>query len=315
MSEPKLSKPIRPHHRNSFAKWWLLVAVCLLAIAALLRLLYPVYRQRQIVATLRAKGLDVQVWPLFDDTWPEWMTTNLNEVLIQGAALYDDGGICTDDDVRLSVELFALTYDDVDGKPDCDLLLQRSLLITDAGLSHFRGSHNIRELELGSELITDAGFSHLAKLPLRSLTLSGTAVTSSRLVYLKDLTSLTSLTLIDSPVTNSGLAHLKGLTSLQKLDLYGTQVADAGLRHLASLRCLEELNLDYTQTTAAGLVHLLKLKRLRILELKGCELWDDSMPELTAFAGLETLDISESPITDKGGATIKRAMPKTRVSW
>lgn len=130
------------------------------------------------------------------------------------------------------------------GESDATLVLVRRLKrlvnlnlnqsdVTDASLSHLKGSTSLRGLWLNNNRITDAGLVHLRDLTnLQGLYLGATGITDVGLAHLEDLTNLTELSLHTTKVTDAGLAHLRRMTKLKTLYLRGAPVTDKGLEDL-----------------------------------------------------------------------------------
>ncbi len=281
----------RPSRGRSRWGWWLVGMVCLVLVLGLLRLAYPLYRQQQIVAELLARDFQVDRFPYFDQTWPEWMTKRTDQLVIQGASVtMIDHESADSDDLKLASELLALTYNDSSHPPSSDLMLV-NVQATDAGWAHLSGARSLRHLRVVNSTMTEANLACLDKLPLLSLML------------------------IDTSVTDSDLAGLQALTTLTYLDLTQNRITDAGLVHLETLTALENLLLDDTQITARGLPHLLKLTRLRELRLAGTKVSDAAVPILKRMTMLKTLALDRTRVSRKGYAEVQAALPDTEVSW
>ncbi|MDB5340163.1 MAG: inlA 5 [Planctomycetaceae bacterium] len=287
MSEPEVPK-LRGRSR------WEIGLVGMLALGllmlGLMRLAYPAFRQRQIIAQLAKGGLKVDTDPLFIRWCPAWLNSTVDEFLIEKASLEDIWGTCTDSDLALMSELIGWTYDDLDGEPSCVIHLENSK-VTDEGLSVLRELRNLSGLWVQAKGVTDAGIAHLSGLSLFHLNLTGTSV------------------------TDAGLDHLKSMTSLGYLDLSETRITDAGLVHLTGLSALESLNLNDTRITAAGLPYLATLKNLKYLHLGGTRVRDDSIPELIRMTNLDSLDLSRTEISAAGIGKVKAVLIHTIVFW
>src|SRR3954451_14727785 len=83
-----------------------------------------------------------------------------------------------------------------------------------------RDGHPVLIIDLSSTEVTDAGLAHLEGLhDLRSLRLLSTEATDAGLAYLEGLHDLRSLNLAALRVTDAGLAHLAKLQGLESLAL------------------------------------------------------------------------------------------------
>ena len=120
--------------------------------------------------------------------------------------------------------------------------------------------------------------------------LSGTSVTDTVVVPLKDIVGLVDLNLANTKITDAALSNLKGLTNLQRLHLELTGVTDAGLASIKSLPNLTYLNLYGTKVTDAGLEHLKGMKFLR------------------------NVYVWQTKVTEAGAKKLKAALPNVDVS-
>ncbi|MCS6850257.1 MAG: hypothetical protein NZ700_03690 [Gemmataceae bacterium] len=114
-------------------------------------------------------------------------------------------------------------------------------------------------------------------------------------------------------VTDAGLKELAGLKGLQSLDLLGTRVTDAGLKELAGLK-LKELYIPDQARTDLGLKHYLAaVEPPTRLYLSSWRLTDAGLKELAGLKGLQSLDLSETPVTDAGVAELQKALPGCQI--
>lgn len=146
--------------------------------------------------------------------------------------------------------------------------------ITDEGLKHLKGLHELRDLSLFyCPQLTGAGF-----------------------VQLEDLVNLTTLKIGNNKnITDDNLKHLqklKGLRTLSAFPLWG--ITDEGLKNLSQIRELQHLTIASKKITDEGLLFLVALKHLESLHLNPGA-------------------IDESQLTSDGIEKLKQALPGCKI--
>jgi Leucine-rich repeat (LRR) protein len=152
----------------------------------------------------------------------------------------------------------------------------------------------LHDLSLENADLTDADLSSLCLLSnLKSLDLSFCNVTDKRLIQLQKLTSLTTLWLSHTPVSDKAVAALRTATP-----------------------SLKTVYFDSKDPAAQYLQLQVTLVRGRLAKAIDCttdswKLADDDFACLEGLANLETLDLSDTRLTDAGLERLKR-LPKLR---
>ena len=206
-----------------------------------------------------------------------------------------------------------------------DLNLRYAELITDEGLLVVRNWHHLRRLNLRGTKITDMTLQHLSGMStLESLDIGFVQVTDVGLDQLTYLPSLTELMLGGNKLSDVGLQSLRQLTGLTYLDLGGAQrtdsglwsvsITDAGMEAIASLRNLRHLRLNGTSVSGRSLEKLKGLRLLERFDLQDCKhVGDDAIPTLSSLPSLRIIDLTGTPVTAEGIATLRRARPNCRI--
>lgn len=166
----------------------------------------------------------------------------------------------------------------------------RETSITNDGLRHLAGAHNLEHLLLGNQRpfrglsaypqspISDAGLVHLKHIPsLSQLSLNYMPITDAGLGTLKPVPNLQVLYLTQTEVTGTGLSVLKSMPQLESLLLDGGAIDDESLSHLAGATNLELLQFRFLSMSGNGLAHLKTLPKLRELYLYRCGLLDEDV--------------------------------------
>lgn len=226
--------------------WFLLATGAVVAVAAGLELVMPIYKQQRAAHEIeRFRG-----WVVRRDSGPEWLRQwigpdrmdpfgDVVEAHLSGREITDD----LLENLACLTELRSLHMDRTS--------------VDDAGLAHLARFTKLEDLDISYSQVTDAGMHHLTRLKkLRELNLANTHVSDAGLAQINTITSLRRLNLGGSHITNAGLARLSGLADLQFLDLHNTEVNAACLRHLTALTSLKELSLVDSQASDAGVLEL-----------------------------------------------------------
>ncbi|MDB5335039.1 MAG: hypothetical protein JWN70_658 [Planctomycetaceae bacterium] len=283
--------------------WWLAGFVLFVVIFTAGRLVYPTFRQRQLITQLKERGFTFtkrQIVGDWREAWvnhrwlPHWLRNAYRQEIVVG----NPRNACTSAEFTLLTELvswdeewfhspsrswFSLNLRDATDsdlkwlQPRVQYLIASGSEITDEGMSSFQRTPHLSVLSLDAKQIGDRELAHLAGL--------------KRLVHLH---------LNGQHITDAGMVHLAGLTKLRTLRLAGTQVTDAGLQQLVVLTDLEQLDLTNSQVSLAGLEKMTQQFRLISLNLIGNPVLAAGLFQLEKFPNLGRFDLSRTYVTDSG---------------
>jgi hypothetical protein len=143
----------------------------------------------------------------------------------------------------------------VENWPEARELRLDNAEITDEGLIHLLRMPRLNTLHIRRcSGVKGPGLERLAKLPIRSLDLSGCPIDDAGLVPISKLENLGELDLSHTKVTDAGLMHLTKIPLLGLLELRGDEITDAGLRTLSNMPNVVVLDLVKTKITLKGLL-------------------------------------------------------------
>jgi len=164
--------------------------------------------------------------------------------------------------------------------------------VTDDWLKHLAGQDQLRRLELSGTAITSAGLVYLKDLKnLERLNVCLTAVDDRGFEHLAGLTKMRRMVVCSSKITGTGFRHLQGMKQLESINLHSSPASDAGLEAIGKLTSLRRLEIVHTKVTDAGLKHLAGLVNLRQLHVHGPETTAMALPFLGQLKELDQLDV------------------------
>ncbi|KAG9150924.1 hypothetical protein Leryth_003046 [Lithospermum erythrorhizon] len=143
---------------------------------------------------------------------------------------------------------------------------------------------------------------------LLSVDLSGSGVSDSLLVQLKDCENLQALNFnYCDQITDCGLKYISGFLRLTTLSLRRNNSLTAqGMSALSKLVNLVKLDVERCPKIHGGLAHLKGLTKLEYLNLNCCNCVEDAdMNDISGLANLKSLHISSSMVTDDGVSFLK----------
>jgi len=211
-----------------------------------------------------------------------------------------------------------------------ELKLYYSEWITDQGLTAIKEWKHLRRLDVRGTRISDGTLEIVSRMPqLEALDIAHTEVTDVGLDHLITLVNLKELSLGRGRLSNAGLVMLRMLPQLTYLDLSGARptppdnpqgrgaaagVPEETLKAIAELKDLRVLYLGFSAIAPDGLRTLGSLDRVEKLGLQGCSRVDDSaLAELIRWKSLKYLDVQETPVTEKGLETFRKARPEVQI--
>ena len=143
---------------------------------------------------------------------------------------------------------------------------------------------------------------------LRSVVLSGSAITDEDLLALGTVTTLESLDLRGCPISDEGVKGLAGLRKLKSLKLSGkdgkTTVTDAGVASLGKASGLKVIALDFLPISDQGIESLSGCAELKELYLAHTDVSDAVATCLAGFTNLQKLRLSGTGFTSDGVAEL-----------
>jgi len=197
----------------------------------------------------------------------------------------------------------------VDIKADCDKL-------GDDGYRLIGQATSLKSLSLSGKAMSDDQLAMLSGLTnLESILLNGTELSDDGYRHFAAFPQLKRLSLFHPSrnvenFTGAGLAHLKALPNLERLTFAGATAGDAAFKAVAEIQQLKEFSQWHNLETAAAIGHLTELPNLRALKIgqrlpsRGRPLtasFDDAtLAVIARMKTLEKLDLQEARLTLAG---------------
>jgi Leucine-rich repeat (LRR) protein len=225
--------------------------------------------------------------------------------------------------------------------------------ITDRGILHLKGAHNLVEVNLTfAERVGDEGqaaikeWKRLKRLSLRGTRVGDNTVAAAAVVpelevldisvtdaldfsldALSTAPKLKELAVGEDRITEVGFQSIRQITGLERLDLGGGRFAGGGQRSgltlddteleaIASLKELRELRLGYAKFPSRGLAILKTLPKLERLNLENCPRIDDeALAHLASWKSLRWVDLYGTRVSKDAVAQLRQQRPDCQVLW
>lgn len=196
---------------------------------------------------------------------------------------------------------------------------------SEEGFKQFGRSKTLTKLQLADCDAKDKWLRHLIKLPLTSLAIEGTDLTSDCLPYIAKIKTLSVLGLARDPITDRNIEELLRLPNLSALNIGETDITAAGIKEICKNHNLVALTIMGCPTTGDSLAdvgniealqildvgqiahitpeqmhNLQRLKKLYKLNMRRCNLTDECLKELAPMTSIQELEIDSNDFTDKG---------------
>ncbi len=163
--------------------------------------------------------------------------------------------------------------------------------------------------------LTDDDLGNLAGLgDLKTLFVSGTAISGTGFEHLRNNLSLRTLFGSGLRLTHEGYMSLSRLTQLEFLRLDFANLADQDLEHIAAIDNLKILDVNVTGINDSGLVFLKRLEKLESLDLSRLPgVTDAGLEHLKGMTRLRTLRLYSTSVTDSGVSSLQKALPDCEI--
>lgn len=176
----------------------------------------------------------------------------------------------------------------------------KGLKLTDKMLEMFAEPTTTVSIDLSESSATGPGLANLIHLPLKKLSLAGSAVSDRGLEEIGHMENLEQLNLRKTAVTDAGLIDLRPLSNLKELDLSEDAVGKRACLMLKNWPKLTVLKMDKTNIDSndsyADIAHQ---KQIKTLSLNDCALRNPDLATL-ATGQATNLSIDGTQIDDNG---------------
>ncbi len=179
----------------------------------------------------------------------------------------------------------------------------RNVKMTDKMLEYFGEPTKPSSVILDEAAVQGPGLANLIHLPLKRLSMRGSAMTDRGLEEIKHMENLEYLNLANTPITDNGLVQIIGLNKLKELDLSGDQVGSTAAYIIAKWPNLQVLSLNKTLVTDSIVIFLGQNKALKSLSVVDCKIGDAAIKGLSKST-LKELHLDGTLVTDKALSTI-----------
>ncbi len=179
----------------------------------------------------------------------------------------------------------------------------RNVKITDKMLEYFGEPTKPSSVILDGAAVIGPGLANLIHLPLKRLSMQGSAMTDRGLEEIKHMENLEYLNLANTGITDRGLVQIIGLNKLRELDLSGDQVGALTAYITSKWPNLQVLALNKTLVTDPVVIYLGQNKSLKSLSIVDCKIGDLAINGLLK-SPIRELNLDGTLITDQALSTM-----------
>ena len=245
--------------------------------------------------------------PKAESNVPRWLVEQLGvdffHSVVQVNLNYSDDSGTRKENSNTSDE--ALQY--LPAMPDIRVLLLQNTQARDSSLKHVSNLRKLEHLYMWDvSLVSDAGVEHLEGLHnLKSVHINDSRISDGALRVFGRLENLEELSLQGNHFSDDGLANLVDLQRLRSLwaNQGTTRISDRGLEHLVQLSQLETLAIQGDSITDDGLQTLARLKGLKWLMVSSNTVTEEGAERLRAKLGNAKIELYHL-IPTKAGETM-----------
>lgn len=179
---------------------------------------------------------------------------------------------------------------------------------------HLVWQDKLRTLELSGTAVTSAGLQYLTKCRnLEVLNICLTACSDDGFEHLAGMSKMKRMVICASQITGSGFKHLGGMTQLESINLHSAPASDEGLEAIGKLGSLLRLEIVHTSVGDAGLKHIAGLTKLERFHVHGKAATEAGLvPAIASLKELYELDIYDKAASNEALALIG-TLPKLRM--
>ncbi len=316
MPEPDVTLQPAPHR----SRWIWGVIVLVISIASSACYIEPVVRERQAIAKLEKRGIDIRMQPRH----PKWLWEHFGDAQRTAVELSNRTHppfFSFPPSTELSPGSDFALYEsfDVNGESRNSPYSTHSFVceVSKRDLRNIGRLRNLKSLSLTYVNLTADDVRRFAGLAnLKHLALMSEQDLSPKLLQpIQRLTGLQSLYLAHVIIDNETVELLACFPELKQLCLSAPEINETGWAPVLQELDLYELQLLHTKLNAVDLAAIAKLENLSELILDDTDIDDTGLRTLTALKNLESLSVLNTNVNAEGVADFEDAVPHCQVNF
>jgi Leucine-rich repeat (LRR) protein len=193
-----------------------------------------------------------------------------------------------------------------------ELSLNNAVNVTDRGFSYLNQLKHLEHVCVTNAAVSNDCLAALLHLPLKSLTITGVALSDDCIMYLVKHKNLETLSLSDTNIGDHGVQVLVNSLKLRSLNLTKTRVTDKAMLTIANCPNMKKLVLMYTDVSDSGLNALAQSESLEELVLTGTKITDLGVGGI-ASKSLRFLNVSNCDVSWHTIDSVRRKTPSLNI--